>query len=197
MKKINSGMDADSNKLRVNMSLYRNELGLKNKLRRAIWNVVYIVAFRPFGLSVFKPWRFFLLRCFGAKLHPTANIYSSVKIWAPWNLEMGAYSCLAPHVDCYNPALVKIGAHSTISQKTYLCTSSHDITKPTFPLLTAPIIIEDQVWIAADSFVGMGVTIGQGAVVGARSCVFRDVEPWSVGGGNPVQFIKKRIIQDN
>ena len=114
----------------------------------------------------------------------------------PWNLEMDEYSCLAPNVDCYNADKIKIGAHSTISQKTYLCTASHDINKSNNSLITSPIIIEDQAWIAADAFIGPGVTIRQGAVVGARACVFKDVESWTVVGGNPSKFIKKREIHD-
>lgn len=107
---------------------------------------------------------------------------------------MDAYSCLAPHVDCYNTDLIRIGKHTTISQKSYLCASSHDITDPYHSLITAPIIIEDQVWVAAGSFIGMGSKIGQGAVVGACACVFKNVDPWTVVGGNPAQYIKKRVI---
>lgn len=184
-----------TNKIMVDMSKYQNKLSLRNKIGRAIWNIVYIVAFRPFGLIFFNSWRLFLLRCFGAKLHPKARVYSSAKIWAPWNLEMDAYSCLGPNVDCYNPALIKIGQHSVVSQKSYLCSASHDITDCTSPLLVAPIIIEDQAWIAADSFIGMGVTIGQGTVVGARACVYKNVAPWCVVGGNPAKILKKRIIK--
>lgn len=178
----------------VDLSRYRNEWGLKNKLKRVCWNVVYVLAFRPFGLSVFNSWRLFLLRLFGAVISSSAYIHSSVRIWAPWNLQMDAYSCLAPFVDCYNTDLVKIGANSTISQKSFLCASSHDVSDPCHSLLTAPIIIEDQVWIAADAFVGMGVTVKQGAVVGARASVFKDVDAWTIVGGNPAKLIKKRII---
>ncbi len=188
--------DTDCDKeIKIDLSLYRNKLGVRNKIGRAVWNMVYLVAFRPFGFTFFNSWRLFVLRCFGARLHPKAHVYSSAKIWAPWNLEMGAYSCLASHVDCYNTALVKIGAHSTVSQKSYLCTSSHNVTDTSHSLITAPVLIEDQVWVAADSFVGMGVTIGQGAVVGARACVFKDVACWTIVGGNPARVLKKRIIE--
>jgi putative colanic acid biosynthesis acetyltransferase WcaF len=61
-------------------------------------------------------------------------------------------------------------------------------------LISAPITIEEQAWVAADAFVGMGVTIGKGAVVGARASVYADVEPYTVVGGNPAKFIKKREI---
>lgn len=188
---------ACSNNLKVDLSLYQNRLSLKNKIGRAVWNVIYLMAFRPFSLTLFNPWRLFVLRCFGARLHPKAHIYSTVRIWAPWNLEMDAYSCLAPEVDCYNTALVKIGVHSIISQKSYLCTSSHNIADAAFPLIMAPIVIKDQVWVAANTFVGMGVTIGQGAVIGACSCVFSNVDPWLVVGGNPARVIKKRVILED
>lgn len=180
---------------KVDLSLYKNRLGFKNKLMRSLWNVTYILAFRPLSLSCFNFWRLFLLRLFGARVHAKAHVYSSARIWAPWNLEMDAYSCLAPHVDCYNTDLIRIGKNTIISQKSYLCASSHDISDPFYALITAPIVIEDQVWIAADSFIGMGVTIHQGAVVGARSSVFKDVAPQTVVGGNPAKDIKKRILK--
>lgn len=122
-------------------------------------------------------------------------VYASVKIWAPWNLEMGAYACLGPQVDCYNQGKITIRANTTVSQKCYLCASSHDISDPLNKLLVKPIEIEDQAWVAADAFVGPGVHIGQGAVVGARSAVFRNVEPWTIVGGNPAVFIKPRILK--
>ena len=96
----------------------------------------------------------------------------------------------------YNKDLIVIGDDSVISQGTYLCTASHDISSKMLPLNTAPIIIGKNVWVAADAFVGMGVTIGEGAVVGARAAVFKDVEPWTVVGGNPAKFIKNRVIKD-
>ncbi len=74
---------------------------------------------------------------------------------------MGHNACLASDVDCYNVVHVNIGANSTVSQGAFLCTASHDITSPLHSLVTAPIVIEDQVWVAAGAFVGMGVTIGR------------------------------------
>ena len=146
--------------------------------------------------SLGSGWKRMLLRMFGARLADTAVVYSSTRVYAPWNLEMGEHTCLADEVDCYNVDKVIIGDNTTISQKSYLCTASHDITKPDIPLITAPILIEDQVWIGADAFIGMGVTIYQGTVVGARASVYKDVEAWSVVGGNPAKFIKKRVIHE-
>jgi len=109
---------------------------------------------------------------------------------------MGDHSCLAPYVDCYCVALVTIGAHSTVSQYSYLCTASHNFADPSMPLTTTAITIEDQAWICADVFVGSGVTVRQGAVVGARASVFRDVEAWTIVGGNPAKYIKQRLLRE-
>jgi len=180
----------------IDLSKYRNHFSAQNKIGRIIWNLICLILFRPFIPGIFNRWRIFILKCFGARVEWSAVVYSSAKIWAPWNLEMGVNACLGPHVDCYNQGRVTVKANTTISQKSYLCASSHDISDPLNTLIVAPIIIEDQAWVAADAFVGPGVHIGQGAVIGARSAVFSKVEPWTVVGGNPARFIKPRIIKD-
>lgn len=181
---------------KIDLSKYHNALSKKNQCVRMLWTLVWTVFARPLPRSVGSGWKRCLLRMFGAHIDSTAVIYSTAKIFYPANLMMEKYSCLASNVDCYNVVPVRIGANATISQGAYLCTASHDITNPLNPLITAPIVIEDQAWVAADAFVGMGVTVGQGAVVGARAAVFKNVEPWTVVGGNPAKFIKKRIIKD-
>lgn len=110
---------------------------------------------------------------------------------------MGDNSCLSHAVDCYCVAKVTIGANATVSQYSYLCTASHDYTDRTMPLVVAPILIGEKAWITADVFVGPGVTIGDGAVVTARSSVFSDIEPWVVARGNPAVAFKPRIIGSN
>ena len=102
---------------------------------------------------------------------------------------------MGPHVELYNKDKITIGNHVVVSQGSQLFTASHDITVACHPLITAPITIHSSAWVAASCFVGMGVAIGEGAVVGARGCVFSDVEPWTVVGGNPARFIKKRTLQ--
>ena len=174
---------------------YHNSLSRGHQLKRLLWGGCWLALARWLPRSLGCGWKRFLLRLFGARLSNTAVVYSSTRIYAPWNLEMGEHSCLADGVDCYNVDRVTIGANTTVSQKTYLCTASHDITRPDLPLVTAPIVIADQAWVAADAFIGMGVTIGQGAVVGARAAVFKDVPPWTVVGGNPARTLKQREIR--
>ncbi len=168
-------------------------LSFKNKLSRAIWQMFWLLLYRPTP-RILHPWRCLLLRLFGAKLGTAVHPYPSARVWAPWNLEMGDHSCLSEHVNCYCVNKIRIGAHSTISQYSFLCTASHDYTDPEMPLITAPITVGERAWITSDVYVAPGVTIGDGAVVGARSSVFKDVEPWTVVAGNPAHVIKKRIL---
>jgi putative colanic acid biosynthesis acetyltransferase WcaF len=178
----------------VDVSHVPSAHSVRNRIGRALWGVVWLILFRCSPRTLHR-WRNLLLRLFGANVDKTAVVYPSARIWAPWNLSMGPHSCLADDVNCYNLTRIVIGAHSVVSQSSYLCGGTHDFERPNLPLITAPIVIEDQVWIAADVFVGPGVTIGQGAVVGARSSVFGDLPPWKVCVGSPAKPIKDRVIR--
>jgi putative colanic acid biosynthesis acetyltransferase WcaF len=165
-----------------------------HKAKRAIWGVVYLLMFRPTP-KVLHGWRSSLLRMFGARVGRGAHPHPSCKIWAPWNLVMGDHSCLGPHVDCYNVAQIELGEYATVSQYSYLCGATHDYTMLTMPLVPKPIRIGARAWVAADAFVGPGITVGEGAVVGARACVVRDVPAWTVVAGNPARVIKRRVLE--
>lgn len=105
---------------------------------------------------------------------------------------MGDHACLSEYVDCYCVDQIDIGAHTTVSQYSFLCTASHGYAHETMPLVTAPITVGERVWITADVFVGPGVSIGDGAVVTARSSVFSDLPAWQVASGNPAVPTKPR-----
>lgn len=167
-----------------------------HKFKRFIWFIINETVFRCLPGMHLRYVRNALLKLFGANIPWRVPIYSSVKIFMPWNLTVGKYSCIGPYVIIYNKDVITIGNSVVISQNSNLCTASHNISDSQMALVTKPITIEDRVWIAAEAFVGMGVTIGQGAVVGARAAVFKDVPPWTVVGGNPAQPIKKRIVKE-
>lgn len=172
---------------------------VSNKIVRAIWNTIYFIMFRPFGTKLFLPWRLLLLRIFGANVKWTSGVYSSTRIWAPWNLTLGRNSWLGPNVICYNQAMVTLENDVTVSQYSYLCTAGHQTDRSNTNdsgLITAPIIIRNGAWIGTRAFIGMGVEIGENSIVGATASVYKDVEPWTVVGGNPARFIKKRVIKE-
>lgn len=170
-------------------------ISLKSRVMQKIWGTFSFFMFRPLTSSIFNSWRILLLKLFGAKIGKGSIVYSTVYIPTPWNLEMGKYCCLGPNVKLHIDKTI-LGDKVTISQRTYLCSGSHNINYLSKPFISAPIIIDSYAWIAAEVFIGPGVSIGEGSVVGARSAVFADVAPWTVVGGNPSKFIKKRIIKD-
>lgn len=167
------------------------QLTLGNRLARGVWQIVWLLLYRPTP-RLMHSWRCWLLRLFGARLGKSVHPYPTARVWAPWNLEMGDHSCLSEEVDCYCVDIIRIGAYSTVSQYSFLCTASHDYRQANMPLVTAPITIGDRVWITADVFVGPGVTIGDGAVITARSSVFDDIPAWAVARGSPAAPVKSR-----
>ena len=162
-------------------------------LMRLLWGLaVPLFSFSP---RVCFSWRASLLRIFGAQIGKNVHIYNSATIYMPWNLEIGDYSSIGEYAFIYNLGKITIGAKTTISQRVHLCAGAHDYNDPILPLLKPPINVEDHAWVCADAFVGPGITVGEGAVVGARACVFKNVAPWTVVGGNPARFIKNRILK--
>ena len=179
----------------MDLSQYNHSFSFQNKIGRLLWQIISLFLFRPFGSRLFKKWRVLVLKCFGAKIEWSSHIYASVKIWAPWNLELGENSSLGPNVDCYNQGSISIGSNTIISQKTYLCASTHQYSKKNFPLILKPIKIGNGVWVAADAFVGPAVVIGNNAVIAARSVIIKDVDENTIVGGNPAKFIKSRSFE--
>ncbi len=170
---------------------------IDNRIMRAVWGVVWLILFRP-SPRPFHAWRRFLLRLFGAKLGLHVNVYPNVKVWAPWLLNIGDYVGVADGVNLYNMAPIRIGDHCVISQGAHLCTGSHDIDSVNFQLIAKPISLEHYVWICAEAFVGPGVSIAAGCVLGARTVVVKSIaEAWTVWAGNPavMKRLRKKVIE--
>ena len=168
---------------------------VRNRIGRFIWGLTELVLFRP-SPRPFHPWRAFLLRLFGARIGHGAHIYAGVRVWAPWMIEVGEESGVGDGVILYSQGRITIGKKAVISQGAHLCGGTHDYTDPEFPLVALPISIGDYAWIAAEAFVHPGVSVGEGAVIGARSVVTRDMPPWTVSAGNPCKPIKPRVWRD-
>lgn len=168
---------------------------LKNRCARLIWNLVWIITFR-FSPRPFHSWRRLVLKCFGATVGNDVHVYPGVRIWAPWNLEVGDRVGIADGVILYSMDKIKIGRNSVVSQGAHLCGGSHDIKSKNFQLIAAPISIGADAWICAEAFIGPGVTVADGVVVGARGVAVRSIDqPWSVWAGNPCEFKKMRVLR--
>lgn len=178
----------------VDLASYSSRFSFSHKLQRGVWCVVWWLLFRFSPRPLFA-WRAALLRLFGARLGRGVHVYPSAKIWLPAHLEMGDHSCLGFGVDCYNVGRVSLASHVTVSQYAMLCAASHDIADPSLGLIHSPINVQSSAWICAGAFVGMGTTIAEGAVVGARAVVTKDVAAWTVVAGNPARVIGTRRLR--
>lgn len=164
---------------------------LRHRLARVAWSTCWLL-FARWTPPQLQPLRRLVLRAFGADIHPTAMVRSSVKIWWPGNLKMGVRASMGPGAICYNVAPVTIEDFAIVSQRAHLCTGTHDIDDPDFPLRARPISIGRSAWVAAEAFVGPGVRIGQGAVLAARAVTFRSLDDWTVYGGNHAKPLRSR-----
>ena len=156
----------------------------RNRFRRALWTVSWalLASWTP---PQFRPWRRLLLRLFGARMGLMTDVRGSARVWHPGNLVMSDRAVLAERVNCYNMALVTLGLGALVSQGAHLCAGNHDIDDPDFQLTAKPITLEPFSWVAADAFVAPGVTVGEGAVLGARGVALQDLTPWTLYIGNP------------
>jgi len=164
---------------------------LRHRLLRAAFGVTWFLLAR-WTPPPFHRWRVMLLNLFGAKIHSTVRLYSSVRVWYPPNLEMGRQSVLGREVICYCMDKITIGERAIISQRAHLCGGTHIVDDPNFQLITKPIIIGAKSWIASEAFVSAGIEVGEGAVLGARGVATKNLEPWKIYAGNPAKEIQKR-----
>jgi putative colanic acid biosynthesis acetyltransferase WcaF len=143
--------------------------------------------------QVMYGWRRFVLRLFGARIGKDVRIRPSVRITFPWKVEIGDHSWIGDRTELYSLGPIRIGRNAVVSQDSYLCAGTHDYRDPTFAIKAQPIVVEDEAWVAAQSFVAPGVTIGRGAVIGARSLVLTDVPPGMVAMGHPAKLHGPRL----
>jgi len=161
-------------------------------IKQLLWYVTDILFFRskmvPFSNILVS-----LLRLFGAKIGLEVRIKPGIYVKYPWKLTVGNYSWLA---DCYleNLDFIHIGANCCISQQALLMTGNHNYAKVGFDLMTAPIILEDGVWVASSAKVVPGVTLRNHAVLCMDSVATKDLEPYGIYQGNPAVKIKDRQI---
>lgn len=181
--------------MKYDIPIYIDTIPKSDKAYRLVWRIISLFFFTPFSLPFFNGWRIFLLKIFGAKIGEYCNIYASAYIPSPRNLKMGMHSTLGPGVQLHFGKTI-IGNKVTVSQRTYLCSATHETNSLNVPFVAGEIIIKDFVWIAAEAFIMTNTIVGEGAIVGARSVVVKNVEPWTIVGGNPAKFIKNRVLTD-
>lgn len=166
-----------------------------NALSRFLWYYVNAMLFNSSLFPVYALKRV-VLRWFGASIGPGVVIKPGVNIKYPWRLSIGEYSWVGEGVWIDNLADVRIGANACISQGAYLLTGNHDYKSTRFTLITAPIELEDGVWVGAKSIVCPGRTMKRNSILTAGSVLTRDTNADGIYAGNPAAFTRQRRIGD-
>lgn len=164
---------------------------LGNRMARVAWGIVWLL-FARFTPPPLHAWRRSLLRMFGAEVGRGARVHGSASVWLPANLVLGECVLVGPGARLYNQGRIAIGPWTVVSQRAHICASSHAVDDPDFQLILRPIAVGTRCWIAAEAFVGPGVTVGDGAVVAARAALFEDAAPDGIYRGNPATLVRQR-----
>ncbi|MDB2471570.1 putative colanic acid biosynthesis acetyltransferase [Flavobacteriaceae bacterium] len=177
-----------------NLNIYKTPDNFRGKSKWIVqlWWIVYAVFFKN-SPQVMYGWRRFLLRSFGAKIGKNVIIRSTAQFTYPWKISIGDCSWIGDEVVLYSLGEIEIGSHTVISQRSYICTGSHDYNSESFDIYSQKITIGDKCWLATDVYVAPSITIGGNTVVGARSSVFKDLLSNKVCMGSPAKPIKDRI----
>jgi putative colanic acid biosynthesis acetyltransferase WcaF len=164
----------------------------KGAITVQLWWLIQSTFFSCSPQFMYK-WRVWLLRMFGAQIGINVIIRPSVRVTYPWKLTIGDNTWVGDDVELYTLGEITIGKNAVVSQRSYLCTGSHDYQMLTFDIYAKPIVIEDEAWVATDVFIAPGITIGKGAVIAARSSVYKDMPVGMICMGNPAKPIKNRL----
>jgi len=150
----------------------------RNYLIQALWFGIMNVFFMKWWLPQrFRPP---ILRMFGATIGKNVLIRHRVRVLWPWKLEVGDHCWLGEDLWLLNLEQPQIGDDVCLSQGVMICTGSHDYKSAQFSYRNAPIRIESGVWLAAQTLVLPGVTIGQGATILARATIKENVPPGTI-----------------
>jgi putative colanic acid biosynthesis acetyltransferase WcaF len=179
------------------LSKFRMPPGFRGRSLLAVqlWWLVEATFFRlsPQFAYGFRRW---LLRCFGARIGKAVLVRATATITYPWKVSIDDYAWVGDNAVLYSLGEIDVGANAVVSQRTYLCAGDHDYTQPAFPIRARRITVGSGAWVAADVFVGPGVKIGRGSVIGARSSVFSDMPDGMVCFGSPCVPVRPRLPSD-
>ena len=172
-------------------SRWASPWSLSGRIRLLLWGTVWPL-FCSWTPKPLNAWRLLWLRVFGCRIEGRPFVHQRARIQIPWHVILGHRSCVGDRANLYSLGEIELGRGCVVAQEAYLCTGTHDFSRPDTPLLTGKITVGPEAFVGARAFVMPGIHIGEGAVVGACSLVTRDLPPWTVSAGNPSVVIRAR-----
>lgn len=161
------------------------------RVRLLLWSIVWplLCGWTPKPLNA---WRLLWLRAFGCKVNGYPFVHQHARIQAPWRLILRHRCSVGDRANLYSLGEIELGCGCVVAQEAYLCTGTHDLSDPMMPLVTGKITVGADAFVGARAFIMPGISIGEGAAVGACSVVTHNVEPRSIVAGSPARFLRHR-----
>jgi putative colanic acid biosynthesis acetyltransferase WcaF len=175
--------------LHVASSRHSSPWSTRERVGLLLWSIAWPL-FCGWTPKPFGAWRLLWLRLFGCKMEGKPFVHQRARIQIPWHVTLHDRSCVGDRANLYSLGQIELGCSSVVAQEAYLCTGTHDLSRRDAPLLTAKITVGPEAFVGARAFVMPGITIGEGAVVGACSVVTHDLPPWTVSAGNPSRIMR-------
>lgn len=165
------------------------------------WFILLWIEILPYGPLPDRLKRL-ILRCYGARVGRNPTIYAGVWIRPIRGLSLGDNVSIGKDVIITTTGTVTIGHNVLIGHGSKIISANHVIPPGQGQIRFAgheskPVIIENDVWIAAQAVILPGVRIGEGAVVAAGAVVTRDVPPFTIVGGVPARILRSRLEEVN
>lgn len=140
--------------------------------------------------------RLLLYLASGVKIGKGSHIHMGTQFFYPANIKIGSDTIIGQNAFLDGRDKLIIGDHVDIASDVMIYNSEHDINSEDFHAVTAPVEIEDYVFIGPRSIILPGVKIGKGAVIAAGAVVTKEVPPFVIVGGVPAKMIGERAIKD-
>lgn len=163
-----------------------------SKARIQIYFIVVALFNLLYNVLPFFYFKKMLLDFFSIEVGKYSYIHTPVKFFSFRNIRVGEYTTINGHCYLDNRKEIVIGSNVNIAHGTRIYTLGHNLNSPELEEVGAGVKIEDDVFVFSNVLIMPGVHIGRGAVVFPGSVVVKDVDPYTMVGGNPAKYIKDR-----
>lgn len=140
--------------------------------------------------------RRFFYRISGMRIGKGSAIHMGARFYNPGNISIGEDSVVGEGAVLDGRDKLTIGDHVDIASEVMIYNSEHDVNSSDFHAVSAPVIIEDYVFIGPRAIILPGVTVRKGAVIGAGAVVAKTVEEGVIVGGVPAKQIGTRELKE-